>query len=210
MEPQNNKLRILMMMAFALIICHTMAAIEPEVRDTVYFYKTWHQVINHEPAAMFFSPDIYSTSLDQFYFEVDDNKINYLIEKKYIAASLGDSIWLVNTVPLQARFDYNMGADGYVPLYFSTKAAFFTVNLGGGSNYRQLIFYIDFLNKKLVKINHLTLSELLEDYHDLQMRFEGMKDYKKPHVIEDYFFRFFDRASSDVMRPDILDLVSDE
>ena len=41
------------------------------------------------------------------------------------------------------------------------------------------------------------------------MRYEGMKDYKKQEIIEDYFFRFIDRASSDVMRPYILDLVDD-
>ena len=38
------------------------------------------------------------------------------------------------------------------------------------------------------------------------MRYEGMKDYKKREIIEDYFFKYIDRASQDVMHPYILDL----
>ena len=57
------------------------------------------------------------------------------------------------------------------------------------------------------KVNHSYLSELLEDYHDLQMRYEGMKDYKKQYIIEDYFFKYIDRATGDVMHPYILELV---
>ena len=57
------------------------------------------------------------------------------------------------------------------------------------------------------RVNSDYLSELLEDYHDLQMRYEGMKDYKKDYIIEDYFFKYIDRASEDFMHPNILDLV---
>ena len=39
------------------------------------------------------------------------------------------------------------------------------------------------------------------------MRYEGMKDYKKHEVIEDYFLKYIERASSDVLRPSVLDLV---
>ena len=38
------------------------------------------------------------------------------------------------------------------------------------------------------------------------MRYEGMKDYKKRPIIEDFFFQFVDRATEDLMRPFILDL----
>ena len=57
------------------------------------------------------------------------------------------------------------------------------------------------------KVTPQVLSELLEDYHDLQVRYEGMKDYKKRPVIEYFFLMFVDRASQDFMRPYILDLV---
>ncbi len=56
------------------------------------------------------------------------------------------------------------------------------------------------------RVTHEYLSELLEDYPDLQMRYEGMKDYKKREIIEDYFFKYIDRATEDIMRPYILDL----
>ena len=47
----------------------------------------------------------------------------------------------------------------------------------------------------------------MTDYHDLKVRYEGMKDYKKRYIIEDYFYKYIDRASQDFMRPYILDLV---
>ena len=68
-------------------------------------------------------------------------------------------------------------------------------------------YYIDFFNRKVLKVNPSVLSELLTDYHDLKMRYEGMRDYKKREIIEDYFYKYVDRASQDVMRPNILDLV---
>ena len=49
-----------------------------------------------------------------------------------------------------------------------------------------------------------------EDYHDLQVRYEGMKDYKKPEIIEDYFYKYIDRVTGDFMKPYILDLVADD
>ena len=58
----------------------------------------------------------------------------------------------------------------------------------------------------MLRVTPEVLSRLLEDYHDLQMRYEGMKDYKKRPVIEDFFFQFVDRATEDLMRPFILDL----
>ena len=70
-------------------------------------------------------------------------------------------------------------------------------------------YYIDFINRVVKKVTPSYLSELLEDYHNLQMRYEGMKDYKKREIIEDYFLKYIDRASSDVMRPDILDIVDE-
>ena len=57
------------------------------------------------------------------------------------------------------------------------------------------------------KVTYRYLSELLEDYHDLQMRFEGMKDYKKRYMVEEFFFNYIERATDDVLRPYILDLV---
>ena len=68
-------------------------------------------------------------------------------------------------------------------------------------------FYIDFVTSTVHRVTNEYLSHLLEDYHDLQMRYEGMKDYKKRYIIEDYFFKYIDRATDDFMHPNILDLV---
>ena len=68
-------------------------------------------------------------------------------------------------------------------------------------------YYIDFVNREVLRVTPKVLSDLLEDYHDLQMRYEGMKDYKKSEIIEDYFFKYIDRAVNDVMRPSVLDLM---
>ena len=71
-------------------------------------------------------------------------------------------------------------------------------------------YYIDFVNYKVRRVNPTVLSELLRDYHDLLMRYESMKDYKKRNIIEDYFFKYIKRATDDFMHPDILDLVKDD
>ena len=106
--------------------------------------------------------------------------------------------------------------NNYVPLFLNDKIAY-TISVANVSfkdpieeddNVNSIDYYfIDFLNRKVMRVSPGVLSGLLEDYHDLQMRYEGMKDYKKRPIIEEYFFQFFDRATEDPMRPFILDLV---
>ena len=69
-------------------------------------------------------------------------------------------------------------------------------------------YFIDFKNRKVERVNHKYLSKLLEDYHDLKMRYEGMKDYKKPHIIEEFLFQYIGRVSEDIMRPTIPKLIA--
>ena len=81
--------------------------------------------------------------------------------------------------------------------------------MGQDANYDDTadFYYFDFVNRRVIKITPESLTGLLEDYHDLQMRYEGMKDYKKRYIIEDYFYKYIDRASEDILRPYIVDLV---
>ena len=145
----------------------------------------------------------------------DDSRIS----DRVVAATLGDSIWLINTHYLRQNFggDAKKLSD-FVPLYFNEKVAFVVsdaamsvkdILFGPSEDYYPEgdYFYIDFQNRKVLKVTPAVLSALLEDYHDLQMRYEGMKDYKKRHIIEDYFFKYVDRATQDFMRPTILELV---
>ena len=78
----------------------------------------------------------------------------------------------------------------------------------GITDYNYDDFFIDFRNHSVNRVSHNYLSELLEDYPDLLMRYEGMKDYKNKDIIEDYFFKYIDRATDDIMLPYILDLVN--
>ena len=199
--------------------------------DTVYFFNTWEQMSYFEPVSMLQDPFIYAQSPLQVFFEIEDEKWNSVIEHDFLGASLGDSIWFINSNYLKNHFDGDVSLlKGYIPLSFNDKVAYFryggyaygdsNVDIyyglrsrkGSERTYNHInwhYYYIDFEHRKVLKVNHNVLSDLLKDYHDLQMRYEGMKDYKKDEVIEDYFLRFIDRVSSDPMWPDMLDVADD-
>ncbi|MBQ1737306.1 MAG: hypothetical protein II040_03610 [Muribaculaceae bacterium] len=196
-------------------------------RDTVFFYKTWRQMLYQTPEALIQNPmvDMFSPYEYDIYSSIDD--VDKRIANDFVAATLGDSIWLVNTNYLKQYFKGDAKKlRGYVPIYFNEKVAFITYgyerewsvsvtdylfgqkDFDGSTEVYPSLYYIDFINRKVRKVDHMVLSELLEDYHDLQVRFEGMKDYKKPYIITDFFFQFIDRATEDFMRPNILDLIN--
>lgn len=190
-----------------------------EPHDTVYFYETWEQVYDDEPAEMCVDPfiDVYSYALD---FVTYDKLLNDKINKQYIAAYLGNGDWFVNSNYLYKKFDVDLHyLKHYVPLFFNSKIAY-TLSVANVSfmdqvsvedeSYTVDYYYIDFENYKVRRVDPNVLSELLKDYHDLQMRYEGMKDYKKRNIIEEYFFKYIERATRDVMHPYILDLVDDD
>ena len=195
------------------------------VMDTVYFYDSWDAMMTQTPDAMLVAPFIDTLSPFEVYITVGDDRFDEVIQNEHLAATLGDSIWLINTEMLKKDFKGDARKlHGVVPVFFNEKVVFATYaspsdeislkNILFGVNDENLnyddyvnYYYLDFLNRKVLKVTPTVLSELLEDYHDLQMRYEGMKDYKKRPIIQDYFFKFVDRASSDIMRPDVLDLV---
>ena len=190
------------------------------LNDTVYFYDSWQHMLEKQPAMMFAYPDAEVYSIEEIYIRADLDSINDIIENLYIALSVGDSIWLINSDYLKRNFkvDYN-NIQRYNPLFFTNKAAFMCtyapVTLqelidGEIDDGQETVayYYIDFMNRKVERVTHKYMSRLLEDYHDLKMRYEGMKDFKKPYVIEDYLFMYIDRASEDFMRPSIPELIT--
>lgn len=198
----------------------TQSTAQTEDLDTIYFYTTWEQMLTFRPEAYLVNPYCDVVTPYEVYIETFDDNINEMIEEKYIAVSQGDSIWLLNSEYLKKNFKGDVKAhQGFVPVYFNEKTAFITSyappsvkdilfgnNEDGVTSYNVNYYYIDFLKQRVTRVTHEYLSQLLEDYRDLKMRFEGMKDYKKQYIIEDYFFKYIDRASEDFMHPDILDL----
>jgi hypothetical protein len=215
----KNWLRNILFAVVALLSMHAVA--ETEQHDTVYFYNTWEQIIDQTPVALMVDPWIDPITPFEVIIESVDDDYNSLIWDTHIAATIGDSIWLVNSEYLQREFGGDAKKlNAFVPFFYNDKVAY--VVYSSGLNWKNILFgheemdasemdvdyyYIDFKNSKVLKVTHSVLSDLLEDYHDLQMRYEGMKDYKKRYMIEEYFFKFIDRATEDAMRPYILDLV---
>lgn len=212
------------LMALALTVGSLQcAAADPAPRDTIYFYDTWQQMLDGNPVSMLVNPIIEVFSPYSIYFSAYNHKISDEIKVKHIAISMDDSIWLVNSAYLKKHFvhdDVDNLMD-YVPVFFNDKVAYFIYHshltikdvyegLPQKEHYKVDYFYIDFFNHQIRRVTPEYLSQLLESYHDLQMRYEGMKDYRKREIIEEYFLQYVDRASEDIMRPYIVDLVSDK
>ena len=192
------------------------AVAQDEPHDTVYFYTTWTQIFDMAPETMVVDPAIDVYSPFELYVETGDKKANKRIKNEYIAASLGDSTWLVNSNYLKENFKGDSkDLYGYVPLFFSEKVAYAVAEEcwyaeRGNVSYNVLSthnYYIDFAQHMVTRIDAKALSALLADYSDLRMRFEGFMDNNKSAILNDFFYRYVDRANEDVLRPYILDLV---
>ena len=189
--------------------------------DTVYVYSTWQQMFEQSPEKLLIDPII--ETISPYELEIYPSRKSESISK-CVAVTLGDSIWLINSWYLKLHFNGEVDKlNGFLPLFFNEKVAYFLqgnlkvtmLDLLFGvvdeyaedAEFEYNFYYIDFLNHKVSKVTPEVLTELLGEYHDLQLRYEGMKDYKKMKIIEDFFYKYIDRATSDLMRPYILDLV---
>ena len=191
-------------------------AAQDEPVDTVFFYGSWEQMLDAEPDTMITAPMIDVYSPFELYFETLDKKANKRIKKDYIAATLGDSTWLINSNYLRKNFKGDSKKlHGYVPLFFNDKVAYAVaeecayaeiadVGFNVISNYH---YYIDFKQRKVLRIDSNRMCELLADYPDLRMRYESMQSYKSYSIINDFLLQYIDRVTDDFMRPYILDLV---
>ena len=199
------------------------AADDTAPKDTVYFYDTWQQMLDNDPVEELINPEINCYSNYEIYVISSNERTNLRIQKQHIALSLGDSIWLINSNFINRYFHTDEDEFmGYIPVFFNEKLAYLTYHasmstkdllfgLSVGDNgeilYDVDYFYLDFANRKVNRVTPKYLSELLEEYHDLQMRYEGMKDYKKKPIIEEFFLKYIDRATNDFLHPYIIDLL---
>lgn len=216
----KNRLKLIMLMTIASISMLATAQTQPN--DTIYFYKTWKQILDVEPSAYVVNPIIFAETPYEIYLETGYDESNEAIKKDYIALSQGDSIWLVNSNYIKSYFTGDVkGLNGFIPIFFNDKVAYITGNgpttvkdilfgndVDGVTSYSLAFYYIDFVKRTVRRITPSYMSELLSEYHELQMRYEGMKDYKKWYIIEDYFYKYIDCATEDFMHPRILDLVA--
>lgn len=177
------------------------------------------------PEAVITDPIIENVTPFEIYVDACNVAANDMIKNNHIALSLGDSIWLVNSNYLKCDFKGDTRSlHGYVPVFFNDKVAYITyttsnewsvtlndylfgeVSYDGNSRRLLEYYYIDFLRGKVLKVDHSVLCDLLNEYPDLLVLYEGMKDNKKPEIIGEFFLRYVDRATEDIMRPYILDL----
>jgi len=221
MDKMKNRLKCIVLAAIASLSLCAGAQVTGEIGDTIYFYKTWEQMLYLQPSAYIVNPIIIAETPFEVYIETGYDETNEAIQKEYLAMSQGDSIFLINSNYVKDFFKGDVKAmNGFIPIFFNDKVAYLTANgpvtvkdilfgnnVDGVTSYSQAFYYMDFVNRTVKHVTHSYLSELLEDYHDLQMRYEGMKDYKKRHIIEEFFYKYIDRATQDSMRPYILDLV---
>lgn len=206
-----------------LVAMSSTLALADTPNDSIYifFYKNWEQMLNMEPVAMIVNPLFDVESPYEVYFVTGDDNVDERIKEDFIAFSLNDTSWYLNSRYIKRCFKGDVKhVHGYVPLYFNEKTAF--VISTGPVTVKDVLFgsgpdgvttspidyyYLDFLNKRLERVTPDYLSTLLDNYRDLLMRYEGTKDHKKLYVIEDYFFKFIDRYTDDLMTPFIVDIV---
>ena len=215
----TNYKYFLTLILLVLSAIHFDANAESEPIDTAYFFNSWEQMLDFEPIAMLINPYIQAPSPFVIYMGSDDDEVNRVLsERGFITASIGESVWLANSDYIRQEFSGDVASFvSFVPLFFNSKIAYITFPVelslketffaSDDDEYAVGYFYIDFKNRKVKRVTHKYLSELLEDYHDLKMRYEGMKDYKKRDIIEYFFLQYVERASQDFMRPDITDYV---
>lgn len=220
-DKMKNRLKFIVLAAVASMSLCATAQNTAVAYDTIYFYKTWEQMFDLQPTAYIVNPIIFAETPFEIYIETGYDETNQAIEKDYLALSQGDSIFLINSNYIKDYFKGDVkGLNGFIPIFFNDKVAYLTANgpltakdilfgndRDGVTSYTQAFYYLDFMNRTVKHVSHSYLSELLTDYHDLKMRYEGMKNYKKKEIIQDYFYKYIDRATEDFMRPYILDLV---
>ena len=218
-----NYLRLLLL-PLVLMLCSLHSAALEVTHDTLYIYDTWQQMLDKTPTRYIVNPLLDVVSRCEIIIIVTGNeKLNQRFIDDHLAVALGDSIWLLSSTYLKNNFKGDVKhLKGFIPVFFNEKAAFIT-QIGklslkdcliGSDVYLEYTnssvdyYNIDFVKREVKKVSVGNLKELLKPYHDLQVRYEGMKDYKKHHIVEEYYFKYIDRVTEDLSRPGILDIVN--
>lgn len=202
---------------FVLVVFAFQAQAMEEPEDTVYFYGSWEQMLDMEPDTMIVAPLIDYFSPFEVYVKTTNKKFNKRIDKEYIAATICDTTWLINSNYLKKYFKGDAKKlHGYTPLFFNDITAYticeeYMIAEVGDISYTVTStynYYIDFKQHKVIRIDEESLSNLLNEFPDLRRRYESMKDNNRQSVINYYFLEYIDRISDDPMQPYIIDQIS--
>ena len=206
-----------------------MAAEQYQARhDSVWVYNSWEAIMDQWPDTLIINPEITVWTPYDIEFEDVDKDVTKMLKHQTVAVAIGDTTWLVNTQWLRDN-KYKGDCkklDDYAPLFFNSKVAFIQCvpnhtslgmvllgSLVGDSEAFSAdpwesqpdFFWIDFEGKRVDKVDHKKLSELLNDYPDLRRRFEQMRDYKERYMVQSFFIDYVQRAERDPGYPYILE-----
>ena len=196
--------------------------------DSLFVYNSWESIMDQWPDTVVINPEIAIWTPYDFEFEANDKETTRMLKKETVAVAIGDTTWLINTEWLRDnKFKGDCKKmDDYAPFFFNAKVAFIEcvpthTSLGmallgsllGDSNAFTAdpwenpanFYWIDFENKRVDKIDHKKLSQLLDTYPDLRRRFEQMADYKERYMVNSYFIDFIKRVERDPGYPYLLD-----
>lgn len=191
--------------------------------DTVMVYNSWQAIFDNTPTVLAIDP--YIEAVTPFTIVVDsrDAAMHRVLTDAMaitVADHEGGTIWLMNTDWLNAHYEGDCDVmAAFVPLFFNEKVAFlhwsdtpspgmFEALFGGVTEvtdedyYNNADYYvIDVPNRYVTHISRKTLPQLLSPYHDLLMRYQGMKNYKKQSVVNYFFNEWVQRATADPFVP---------
>ena len=172
-------------------------AVSAEPTDTLMVYNSWSAVAQGRCDVRLVDPYIYVETPWEVYFDGDRDDVNSMLYSDAVAVALGDSIWMINTERIKRHFDGNVSElAGYAPMLFNDKAVMIeharpTASFWNDDTFNEPeLYWVDFEQGQVFKLNDKTMSELLAPYHNLQMRYDGMKNRKKQDVIR-YFLELY-------------------
>lgn len=218
----------LLLVTLAALAAFTIRAQDDvEPHDTVCVYQTWEDIFDGTPDDVLLDPYIELLSPFELYFETHDDDTNRWLNDEAVAVAVGDSLWMLNAEWLQRNFNGDCrDMENWVTFYFNRKCAFvqwapFRAGMGmqmlsqllgdeelmykDVDNLKPDLYFIDFAHRRVDKVGHKRLAELLEPYPDLLRRFQSMKDYKKSSVVQFYFMEYVQRLAADPDAPLITD-----
>lgn len=208
--------------------------------DTLQVYNSWQSIFFNGPDTVAINPNVEIFSPFKFKFkptEKNNKELKNMIQKRSVAVSLGDSVWLINSRYLRDSLSgpYNEIFEEYVPLYFNEKIAFVQfliteisylpyeidtfegMNAGVGrdgiynfGDYGYVAiphFVIDFDGKQVYLVDRDYLMFLLERYPDMKRRYEMMQDQYEFYMINEFFWDYVERLESDPYAP-VLSIVA--